>query len=189
MGVLVFRVAIVMAPEIRVSISIAAIGPQITMDLRRTALASDRRAPTRGEHRALAMLAQRCWCWHEVCRAASGAGWAAWHRAGRRRAETTGGRAGAGWSAAVRQSGRQNRGERAVDQAGPSDVARAPVPLGARLAGLLALCHPLPAALTVLATLVFAVIAARGAPAAGPLALLFASVALSQVTIASLNDY
>jgi geranylgeranylglycerol-phosphate geranylgeranyltransferase len=61
--------------------------------------------------------------------------------------------------------------------------------LGVRLGGLLALTHPFPVAMTVLAAMLFAVIAARGAPPAGALALLFGSVFLSQVAIASLNDY
>ena len=47
--------------------------------------------------------------------------------------------------------------------------------------GLWALIHPFPVAMTVLAAVLFAVIAARGAPALGPLALLFASVLLSQI--------
>src|SRR5688500_14951140 len=43
--------------------------------------------------------------------------------------------------------------------------------------------------MTVLAAGLFAVVAARGAPAAGPLGWLLLSVLLSQVAIASLNDY
>jgi 4-hydroxybenzoate polyprenyltransferase len=63
------------------------------------------------------------------------------------------------------------------------------VPLAARLRALYTLIHPFPVATTVLAAVLFAVIAARGAPPAGRLALLFCSVCLSQVAIAALNDY
>jgi len=66
---------------------------------------------------------------------------------------------------------------------------KATVPLAARARALWALLHPFPVAMTVLAAMLFAVIAARGAPPLGPLALLFGSVLLSQVAIASLNDY
>jgi 4-hydroxybenzoate polyprenyltransferase len=60
---------------------------------------------------------------------------------------------------------------------------------GARARGYLALLHPFPVAMTVLAAGLFAAVAARGAPPAGPLAGLLLSVLLSQVAIASLNDY
>lgn len=66
---------------------------------------------------------------------------------------------------------------------------RPAAPLAARTRALWALLHPFPVAMTVLAALLFAVIAARGAPPLGSLALLFGSVLLSQVAIASLNDY
>jgi 4-hydroxybenzoate polyprenyltransferase len=60
---------------------------------------------------------------------------------------------------------------------------------GQRARGYLALLHPFPVAMTVLAAGLFAVVAARGAPQAGPLGWLLLSVLLSQVAIASLNDY
>ncbi len=59
----------------------------------------------------------------------------------------------------------------------------------ARLRGYLALLHPFPVAMTVLAAGLFAVVAARGTPPLGRLAWLLASVLASQIAIASLNDY
>jgi 4-hydroxybenzoate polyprenyltransferase len=59
----------------------------------------------------------------------------------------------------------------------------------ARAHALWMLIHPFPVAMTVLAAMLFAGIAVRPALPAGPLALLFCSVLLSQIAIASLNDY
>jgi 4-hydroxybenzoate polyprenyltransferase len=66
--------------------------------------------------------------------------------------------------------------------------ARRP-PLARRAGGYLALLHPFPVAMTVLAAGLFAAIAARGLPPLGPLGWLLLSVLLSQIAIASLNDY
>jgi 4-hydroxybenzoate polyprenyltransferase len=63
------------------------------------------------------------------------------------------------------------------------------IPVATRLRGYAALLHPFPVAMTVFAAALFAVVAARGRP--DPLAMgwLVLSVLLSQVAIASLNDY
>jgi 4-hydroxybenzoate polyprenyltransferase len=63
------------------------------------------------------------------------------------------------------------------------------VSLAARVRGHLALLHPFPVIMTVLAAVLFAVIAAHGSPPPGALGLLIASVLLTQVAIATLNDY
>jgi 4-hydroxybenzoate polyprenyltransferase len=63
------------------------------------------------------------------------------------------------------------------------------VSLAARVRGHLALLHPFPVVMTVLAAILFAVIAAHGIPAPGALGLLIASVLLTQIAIATLNDY
>ena len=63
------------------------------------------------------------------------------------------------------------------------------VSLAARVRGHLALLHPFPVIMTVLAAVVFAVIAAHGSPPPGALGFLTASVLLTQIAIATLNDY
>jgi len=59
----------------------------------------------------------------------------------------------------------------------------------ARARGYLALLHPLPVVLVVVAMALFATVAARGAPPLDRLLGLLLSVLLCQVAIASLNDY
>lgn len=59
----------------------------------------------------------------------------------------------------------------------------------ARAQGYFGLVHPFPVGMTVLAALLFAGLAARGTPPPGALGWLLLSVLLSQVAIASLNDY
>jgi len=61
--------------------------------------------------------------------------------------------------------------------------------LRARARGYLELVHPFPSALTVLAVAGFAAVAARGLPPWPAFGWVVASAALSQVAIASLNDY
>ena len=61
--------------------------------------------------------------------------------------------------------------------------------LAERVGGYFALLHPFPVAMTVLAAGLFAAVAARGLPPLGSLGWLLLSVLLSQVAIASLNDY
>ena len=63
------------------------------------------------------------------------------------------------------------------------------VSLAARVRGHLALLHPFPVVMTVLAAILFAGIAAHGSPPPGALDLLIASVLLTQIAIATLNDY
>jgi 4-hydroxybenzoate polyprenyltransferase len=68
-------------------------------------------------------------------------------------------------------------------------LSRPPPGWGARARGYLALLHPFPVALILLAMLAFAFVAARGHPAPTALAWLLASALACQTAIASLNDY